>query len=321
MNKMQEAGVQPDKAMCNILIQKCSKFGEITTMFQVLQYMKQHSLVLRLQIFLVALETLRNSGKSDHLLREVNPHFSSVGMEQETSDSEHAVYDINTCIDRGIVINLLARQNFVAIDHILRGMILQNMKLDAELISAVIEVSCRNERLPIALLAFQYSVRLGQKHGRHTYLALIGPLIRLSCFQEVLKIVEEMIKEGQRLGTYLVSLLVLRLGCAGMSAVAAKLFYSLPGDQNAVTYTALIHAYLQSAEIDKGLEVYASMRKGGIRASSGTYEVLIVGLNEAGRSHEAEFFKKEKKRWQFYESSLQSLSLEETLCDCFFNGG
>ncbi|MQL82772.1 hypothetical protein Taro_015232 [Colocasia esculenta] len=319
MNKMQEAGVQPDKATCNILIQKCSKLGETKMMFQVLRYMKDNSLVLRLPIFLEAVETLRNCGERDVLLREVNPHFASVGMEREMSSSEDAFYDFNACIDQGIIFNLLARQNFVAIDHMLNEMISRNVKLDTELIAAIMQAGSGNGNLSTALLAFQYGARLGQKHEKHAYLSLIGPLIRLNCFQDVLKIVEEMIKLGHTLGTYLAAVLILRLGCARMSTLAAKLFYSLAADQNTVTYTALIHAHLQSSEIDKGLQAYASMRKEGFHVSSGTYEVLIVGLEEAGRNREAEFFKKEKKKLQFSGCSQEGISIEEILCDCIFN--
>jgi pentatricopeptide repeat protein len=41
MSDMQDAGVEPDKALCNILVQKCSRAGETSVMAFVLKYMKE----------------------------------------------------------------------------------------------------------------------------------------------------------------------------------------------------------------------------------------------------------------------------------------
>ncbi|KHN00154.1 Pentatricopeptide repeat-containing protein [Glycine soja] len=57
--KMQEAGAQPDKAACNILIQRCSKVGGTEFMTHILQYMKENRLVLRYPVFVEALEALK----------------------------------------------------------------------------------------------------------------------------------------------------------------------------------------------------------------------------------------------------------------------
>ncbi|CAN0920851.1 Pentatricopeptide repeat-containing protein At2g01390 [Linum grandiflorum] len=57
-NTMQDVGVDPDKAACNILIQKCCAVGETKTMVPVLHYMKEHWLVLRYSVFLEALKVV-----------------------------------------------------------------------------------------------------------------------------------------------------------------------------------------------------------------------------------------------------------------------
>ena len=152
---MQEAGISPDKATCNILVQKCSKSGNTSAITHVLQYMQDNSIVLRRPVFLEALEAFKISGKVTHLLREVNPHLAFEGIEEDI-DLEPTSTDICYIIDRELVINLLAKRNFIAIEHILTGMISKEIQLDPELLSAVSQASCANYRTSGALLAFKY---------------------------------------------------------------------------------------------------------------------------------------------------------------------
>ena len=67
------------------------------------------------------------------------------------------------------------------------------------------------------------------------------------------------------------------------SSFAARIFHSFPTHQNVVTYTSFINAYFQGGEVTKGLDLYAIMRSQGIPLVYGTYEVLIVGLDAAGK--------------------------------------
>lgn len=329
MSRMREAGVEPDKATCNILVRKCSKFGETAAMFEVLGYMKENSLVLRLPIFLEALECLRKSGVSDRLLREVNPHLSSVGSRvMGGSTPDLAINDAKSCTDHGIINILLCKRNFAAVNLMLEDMILLKMELGTELTAAIIQASCRSQSqsLSTALLAFRLSVQLGQRLERHVYLSLVGPLMRSSRFQEALKITEEMARRGHYLGAYLASVLTLRLGRAGKPAMAAELFASSsssssPADRNTLSYTALIHAHLQSMEVEKGLEIFSQMREEGVPVAAGTYEVLVAGLEMAGRNPDAELFRKEGRRLQRCRSERVAVPVEESLCNFFFAGG
>ncbi|KAG1366942.1 pentatricopeptide repeat-containing protein [Cocos nucifera] len=317
MSKMQEAGVQPDKATCNILVQKCSKAGETSAMTQILQYMKEHSIVLRHAVYLEALEALKINGESDHLLQEVNPHLSFEGIEDDM-DSEPSGTETASLIDRGIILNLLARQNLIAIELVLSEMTNKDIKMDSELISAVVQSSCANCRPSCAVAAFNYCLKMRKNLDRSAYASLLGLFIRINAFEKVLGIVEEMMKASTSFGTYLVSLLIYKLGCAGLSASAMKIFYSLPMDQNVVTYTALMDAYFQAGEVDKSLELFADMKRKGIPISFGTYDVLIVGLERAGRTSDAAVYRIEKRRFQWHEHSRQGVSTEECLCNCLF---
>ncbi|XP_038976717.1 pentatricopeptide repeat-containing protein At2g01390-like [Phoenix dactylifera] len=317
MSKMQEAGVQPDKAACNILVQKCSKAGETSAMTQILKYMKEHSIVLRRAVFLEALEALKINCESDHLLQEVNPHLSSEGIEDDL-DSEPSVTDTASLIDRGIILNLLARQNLIAIELVLSEMTNKDIKMDSELISAIVQSSCANCRPSCAVMAFNYCLKMRKNLDRTAYTSLLGLFIRINAFEKVLEIVEEMIKSDTSFGTYLVSLLIYKLGCAGLPASATKIFYLLPMDQNVVTFTALMDAYFQADEVDKSLELFSEMKRKGIPISFGTYNVLIVGLERAGRRSDAEVYRKEKRRFQWHEYSREGVSTEESLCNCLF---
>ncbi|KAJ6814808.1 putative LRR receptor-like serine/threonine-protein kinase [Iris pallida] len=321
MSKMQDSGIQPDKATCNILVQKCSNAGEISVMTQILLYMKENSIVLRRPIFLEALEALRNSGKSDTLLREVNPHLAFEGIEEDMSELEAIANDTSSLIDRGIVINLLARKDFIAMEHMLSGMVDKETQLDSELISSVVQANCMNHRVSGAQVAFDYCLKTNKKLHRSAYISLLGLFIRNSSFQKIMDVVDEMVKSGISLGTYLVSLMINRLGCAGLTASATKVFQSFPTDHNVVTYTAMINVHLQAGEVDKGLELYSRMRKQGIPVSLGTYEVLIVGLEGVGRILDAEIYRKEKKRLQWRSSSLDRYSVEESLCNRLYCSG
>ncbi|URE35318.1 PPR repeat, partial [Musa troglodytarum] len=279
MSEMQEAGIEPDKAACNILIQKCSKAGETSAMRQVLLYMKEHSIVLRRTVFMEALEALKLVNGSDHLLRE----------------------------------------NFIAVEHMLSGMINRYIELDAELISMVIQLSCANYKPSCVLMAFRYSLQVGKELDRSAYISLLGFFMRENALEMVLEIVHEMTKAGVSFGTYLVYLLIYRLGRARIHTYAESIFYSLPMDQNVVTYTALMDALFQAGEVDKGLELYSKMRK-DISISSGTYEVLILGLEKYGRIDDAEFCRKEKMKFMRNKYPQKDVSPDEILCNYLFDG-
>ncbi|XP_072974256.1 pentatricopeptide repeat-containing protein At2g01390 isoform X1 [Typha angustifolia] len=319
MREMQEAGVLPDKATCNILVQKCAKAGETSAMTQVLLYMKDHSIVLRCPIFLEALKALETNGESDCLLREVNPHMLFEGIDDDYK-FESTATDSISMIDRGIIVNLLMRKNWIALEHVISGMTNNLIDLDSSIILEVVQDSCANSKPSCALAAFHYCLRMGKELKRSAYSCLIGFFIREYSFQLVLEIVEEMIKAGCNLGTYLSSILIYRLGCAGLPSYAAKIFNLSPTDQNTVTCTALIYAYLQAGEVDKGIKLYSKMRGLGIPASSGTYEVLIQGLEKAGRIHDAEAYRKERRKLQWREYSAKGGLPEESLCNCLFSG-
>ncbi|KAE9446012.1 hypothetical protein C3L33_22046, partial [Rhododendron williamsianum] len=181
-------------------------------------------------------------------------------------------------------------------DALLRQHDDKNTQLDHRIISSIIELNSDHSRPNGALLAFEYSVKMGLRIGRPAYLALLGVFIRTNSFPKVVDVVEEMNRAGISLGTYLGSLLIYRLGCARKPASCAKIFDLLPDDQkNTATYTALIVAYFSSGKANKGLEVFTAMRNKGIDVALGTYNVLLAGLEKSGRVQELEQFRKEKK--------------------------
>ncbi|KAK1300006.1 Pentatricopeptide repeat-containing protein [Acorus calamus] len=322
LDRMQETEIQPDKALCNILVQKCARAGEITVMTRTLQYMREKSIVLRLPIFLEALEFLKLAGESDNLLRQVSPHLSSVDLgEEETSDSDLATADASVQIDRGIIVYLLAKHNFIAVEKILNEMSQRNIQLDSELMIEAIQASCVYHSLWFALSAFKYCIKMEVELSRPAYISLIGLLIRTGSFDKVIEISECIVKTGITLGEYLVSLLIYRLGCAGMPTFSERIFNCFPADQSSITYTALMDAYFRAGEVDKGLEIYQSLRKKGFKAFPGTYEVLITGLEGAGRIQEAKAYRKTKKSLQHCNPLQEFVSFQGSLCSLLFDGG
>jgi pentatricopeptide repeat protein len=320
--KMQEAGTQPDKAACNILVEKCSIAGETKALTLILQYMKQSRLVLRYSVFLKALKALKIAGESIALLMQVNPHFSTECVsEEEAGDLRSTGADVPFSIDRGLLLIFLKKRNLVAVDRLLTGIIDKNIRLDSAIISIIVEANCDRCRRSGALLAFKYSVRMGITIERNAYLSLIGILMRSNSFSKVVEIVEAMIRTGQSLGTYQSTLLIYRLGCARRGVYAAKIFDLLPDDQkNTATFTALIGAYFTVGNADKGLQICKTMLEKGIYPALGTYNVLLAGLENSGRISEAEVYRKEKKSLELQSHSRVTLSLEEKICDLLFAG-
>lgn len=317
MDEMQEAGIQPDKAACNILVQKCSKAGETSAMNQVLQYMKEHFIVLRRPTFLEALEALKNNGESDCLLREVNPHLSLEGIDNDIDINNSNSYSI---IDRGIVLYLLSTRNWIALEHILGETACRDINIDPHILSEVTQDSCTNNRPSCALAVFQYCLRMRKELAASAYACLLGFFVRNSSFHTVLEIVEEMSKAGHNLGVYLTSVLIYKLGCAGLSSYAERVFNSFLMEHNVVTYTALMDAYFRAGKVDKGVELYSRMKSQGISLSSGSYVVLINGLEKAGRIHDAEICRKEKRRLEWKDRSQEEIVPDEILCNCLFGG-
>ncbi|KAK3224038.1 hypothetical protein Dsin_011063 [Dipteronia sinensis] len=257
-SKMQEAGVQPDKAACNILIEKCCKAGETRAMIQILQYMKGNRIVLRYPVFMEALQTLKVAGESDALLRQVHPHISV-----ESSTDKEAVESAGVPLShQGLVLFLLKKQNLSALDHLLAGMMNKNIQLDPTIISTIIEANRDLCRPDGALLAFEYSVKLGVTPEKTTYLTLIGFLNRSNIFDKVVEIVKEMNKAGYSLGVYLGALLIYMLWCAWWPVSAAKIFNLLPDDQKCTsTYTSLISVYFSAGSADKALNIFKTNEK------------------------------------------------------------
>ncbi|KAK2987480.1 hypothetical protein RJ640_012139, partial [Escallonia rubra] len=320
-SKMQEAGVQPDKAACNILVEKCCMAGETWAMMRILHYMKEKSLVLRHSVYLKALKTLRIAGESNTLLRQVNPQFSIKCITTDDTEDFYATVPDSHSLDQGLVLNYLNRNNFVAVDHLIADMMDKNIQLRSEVISTIIEVYSAHCRPNGALLAFDYSVKMGILVERTAYLSLIGVFIRTNSFPKVVEIVEEMARAGLSLGTHLSALLIYRLGCAKELVSAAKVFNLLPDEhKRTAAYTALIDAYFSSGEADKGLATYKTMRMEGIPTALGTYNVLSAGLERSGRVSDVEYYRKEKKSLQAAGLSQLCVSMEERVCNLLFAG-
>lgn len=313
---MQHAGVQPDKATCNILMEVCCKSGEIWAMVRILEYMKQNFLVLRNPIYRKALESFKIAGESDALLRQVNRHFSDAYSNENDAVLHNEEFDV----ENGLVLNFMNKQNFVAVDTLLSDMAEKGVQLDSKVISNVIEVNIARRRQNGASLAYDYSVKMGISIERTAYLALIGFSIRANSLHKVVEIVEEMAKQGISLGTQLNSLLIYRLGCGGDAAPAEKVLEFLPEkEKSCAEYTALISAYFSCGNSGKGIETFKIMKSKGVNVARGTYRVLINGLEKCGKAREVEFYKKENKNLQMERSST-NVSVEETICNLLFSG-
>ncbi|CAL5428177.1 unnamed protein product [Camellia sinensis] len=139
-NKMQEVGVQPDKAACNILVEKCCKTRETWAMTHILQYMKENRLVLCYP-FTWKL-TLKVASESDVRLRQVNPDFSFEHANKDEIDDCNAINtDIESVIDGRLILDFLRSKNFVAVDYLLSCMMDKNTRLDSGIISTAMKVN------------------------------------------------------------------------------------------------------------------------------------------------------------------------------------
>ncbi|XP_050204294.1 pentatricopeptide repeat-containing protein At2g01390 [Mercurialis annua] len=318
--KMQEAGVQPDKAMCNIVVERCCKAGETNLMAQILQYMNENNLSLRYPIFQEALKTLKISGESDALLRQVNPHCTSKSNDHNESSELNITADDDP-IDKGLLLTLLKRQNLAAVDHFLAGVIDKNIALESWIVSTIIDVNCNECRIDNALSAFEYSMKMGINLERTAYLSLIGMLIRSDTYPRVVEIFKEMIRAGHPLELYLSSMLIYRLGSARRPSYAANIFDLLPDKQKCTaTYTAMISVYFSAGSPEKALKIYRTMKRKGINPSVGTYNILLTGLENSGKSFETESFRKEKKSKLADSYRSSSVPMEEKICDLLFAG-
>ncbi|XP_074263897.1 pentatricopeptide repeat-containing protein At2g01390-like [Silene latifolia] len=318
--KLQETGVQPDKAMCNILVEQFSKAGEAWAIIQILHYMKENSVVLRYPIYLQAQETLKMAGEDDMLLRQVNPHIT-IYDESVTLEPEEMESDVNSVIDKGLLIAFLRKKNFGAIDCIFTGMISHGKLLDSKLVSEIIEINCDHGRIDAALLAFEYSKNMGIVIEQIASLSLIGVLMRTSEFSKILQLVEQMVSLKSFLEPAFSASLIYRLGQAKEFDIAVKIFSLLPEEiKTTSVYTALIDVYFSAGERNKGIETFKAMTRKDIQAASATYTVLIRGLEMCGRADEAQFYRREKRSMETKHHVPNAVSIEEKLCDTLFAG-
>ena len=320
-SKMQDAGVYPDKAACNILIQKCCKSGERLVMTQILEFMKENRFVLRYPVFVEAHETLKSCSVSYALLKQVNPH-----MEIE-SISKGEVVDVSTGsntvppnVDNELLAMLLKDNKLTAVDHMLIGIVDKNIQLDSSIIYSIIEVNCKSNRPNSALLAFDYCLKNSVNIKRKLYLDLIGILIRSSIYPKLLEIVQELYTQGHCLGLYHATLILYSLGKAGKPQYARKVFNMLPEELKCTaTYTALVDGYFSAGSSGKGLKIFETMRKKGFTPSLGTYNVLLNGLAKNGRGVELNIYRREKKSFEIsHHSRLNTILDDERICDLLF---
>lgn len=320
-SKMLEAGVPPDKAACNILVGKCCRAKEIESMQKILQYMREKAIVLRIAVYREALETLRAAGEDDVLLKQVNHHLSMENFEKVESDKFiRVIADDVFSLERATILHFLSKRNLVAIDCLLTHFIENSIKLDSGVLSMAIEVNCSHCRQHGALIALEYSVKLGINVERTAYLSLLGVFIRINLLAKVVDIVDVMVRAGISLGTHLGALIIYRLGCSREIVSAVKIFSLLPEAQkNTATYTALIAAYFSSGDADKGMETFETMRRKGINVALGTYRVLLTGLEQSCQVHRLNTYRKEKKMLHA-RSCSQDVSTEEMICNLLFAG-
>lgn len=317
---MQEAEVQPDKAACNILVEKLSKSGDTWAMSEILEYMKENHIVLRYPVFVEASKAFKATGQSDFLLTQVNPHCSIESIGKDSGGTSQA--DDLLTADEELLLFLLKKENLVAVDSLLSGISGKNIQLASPIISAIIEVNCNRGRPRDALLAFEHNVKMNITIPRNTYLTLIGALIRSALFPKAVEAVEAMIKAGHSVGIYFASILIYKFRQARKPKYAAKIFNLLPDDHKCTaTYTAMIGVYFSVGNFNKGLEIFETMQRKGVPPSLGTYNVLIDGLSRSGRDGEVEDFKKEKKRFCTRDGHYQDTkTFEEKICDLLFVG-
>lgn len=318
---MQEAKIQPDKAACNILVEKLCKYGGMGMIHHVLQFMKENHLVLRYPVFVAACKSLEAAGKSDALLRLVNPHFAFESITNDKGQFRTTAAGVHFAVEDGLMLILLEKENLVAVDCLLAGTINKNIKLDSVVVSNIIKENCDRCRLEGALLAFEYCVKQGVCIDQNSYLALIGALFRSNLFPKLVEIVKEMIGAGHSLGIYLSASIINRLGHARRPTCAAKIFNLLPDDHKCpATYTALIGAYILAGSPEKGLKIFGNMQRKGILPSLGTYNVLLAGLAKSERVVDVEIYRKEKKRLQAKGNLQDVIPIEQKICDLLFAG-
>lgn len=325
--QMRELNVEPSKATFNILVQKCAKAGQTNIMVEVLKCMKSFRHVLRPPIFFEALEALHKAGESDQLLLEIHPHlFHEVNQDREGrlcpdhSDDDQK----NLRIDKDILWILLHRRNFTAVESLLEEMSIKGLNLDVRILTAIIRACSANSKLRGALTAYKYGRKLEIQFGLTAYTSLFGILMRSELHEKVIGIVDEMIQKGVNPGTYILSVLIRKFGCAGLCDAAQKIFDRLPDEQkNTVTYTALIDAFISAGSVEKAIENYETMKRKGVKPATGTYKVLQLGLEKAGRYQEAKIFKQKRLMPRSYFPAIISMESRETeeqnLCNVLFD--
>ncbi|ESQ39978.1 hypothetical protein EUTSA_v10000833mg [Eutrema salsugineum] len=321
--KMQEIGVQPDKAACNILIGKACKFGETSFMTRILLYMKENGIVLRHTVFFEALETLKDAGESDYLLREANSHISAESLCSNNIDETPKVeVDEEKSVDYSRVISsvLLMKQNLVAVDHLLNQMKDRNIKLDSFVVSAIVETNCDRCRTEGASLALDYSSEMGIHLEKTAYLALVGNFLRSNELAKVTETVKEMVKGQHSLGVYQGATLIHKLGFGRRPRLAAEVFDLIPDDQKGVAaYTALMDVYISAGSPEKAMKILEAMREREIMPSLGTYNVLLSGLEKTSDfQREAASLRKEKKSLVASGRFRENVDVEEKICDLLF---
>uniref|UniRef100_A0A0A9HG79 Pentatricopeptide repeat-containing protein n=1 Tax=Arundo donax TaxID=35708 RepID=A0A0A9HG79_ARUDO len=79
-------------------------------------------------------------------------------------------------------------------------------------------------------------------------------------------------------------------------------------------------AYFQAGKVDDALDLFTQMRTTGIHVCSGTYEVLVHGLQKAERKQESEHYLRERMDMQWHLQYRDQCPTEDSLCNHLFCG-
>lgn len=125
----------------------------------------------------------------------------------------------------------------------------------------------------------------GFKHDEHSYTTMVGILGRSRQFGAMMRLIDEMIRDGCRPNVVTYNRLIHNYGRANYIDEAMNVFYRMQeaGCQpDRVTYCTLIDIHAKAGYLDVAMDMYRQMQEVGLAPDTFTYGVIINCLGKAG---------------------------------------
>ncbi|XP_051134398.1 pentatricopeptide repeat-containing protein At5g57250, mitochondrial [Andrographis paniculata] len=259
-NAVKSGNLVPNVVTCTALLNVYCKLGEKVEAFDLVAWMEDNNLPFDVVFY----SNWMYACLSEGLIHEALERFTSMADRKIELDNIGYTMLIDGFSKQGIV------EKAVGFLYKMRR---EGVELNVVTYTAIILGFCKKGKLDEALAIFGMLKRLGMEPDEVTYAVLIDGACRTGDFSLVFQLLDEMVKKGVNPGVVTYNTVINGLCKVGRTMEADDFSKGIIGD--AVTYTTLLHGYLQEQSSLGILETKRRVEESGVTMDIVMCNVLI----------------------------------------------